>query len=69
LPGIDILFVHDGIQDSRGYHMIQQLRSEGHRVEVYMAVDSDMDVKVYAKQKGIKRVIIVSNESIEDIRV
>lgn len=69
LPGIDILFVHDGIQDSRGYQMIQQLRSEGHRVEVYMAVDSDMDVKVYAKQKGIKRVIIVSNESIEDIRV
>lgn len=57
LPGTDILYVGNSQTSKEDYRKIQELRSEGYRVEVYLPVDNSQTPEEYAKQKGISKII------------
>ena len=67
IPGVDILFVHDAIQDKNGYQLIRQLRSEGNRVEVFLPPGNHLSPEFYAKKKGIHRIIRMQKDKAEEI--
>ena len=57
LPGTDILYVCSRKASQEDYQRIQELKSEGYRVEVYLPVDNGQTAAEYAKIKGIPKVI------------
>ncbi|MDD2503743.1 MAG: ATP phosphoribosyltransferase regulatory subunit, partial [Clostridia bacterium] len=57
LPGTDILYVCSRKANQEDYQRIQELKSEGYRVEVYLPVDNGQTAAEYAKIKGISKVI------------
>jgi ATP phosphoribosyltransferase regulatory subunit len=69
IPGIDILFVHDPIQDEKGYDLVKKLRSEGFRVEIYIPSSNSQDFKSYARKKGIHRVLHMKRGMLDDIEI
>ncbi|NLC44713.1 MAG: ATP phosphoribosyltransferase regulatory subunit [Clostridiales bacterium] len=57
LPGTDILFVCKRQTNQEDYKKIQEIKSEGYRVEVYLPVDNDQTPEEYANLKGIPKII------------
>jgi ATP phosphoribosyltransferase regulatory subunit len=69
IPDIDVLFVHDPIQGGKGYDLVQKLRAEGFRVEVFIPVGSSHDFKSYARKKGIHRVFHLNKDRLDEIEI
>lgn len=57
LPGTDILYVCNRQTNQEDYKKIQEMKSEGYRVEVYLTVDNGQTPEAYAKLKGISKII------------
>lgn len=57
LPGTDILFVCKRQTNQEDYKKIQEIKSEGYRVEVYLPVDNGQTPEEYANLKGIPKII------------
>jgi ATP phosphoribosyltransferase regulatory subunit len=69
IPDIDVLLVHDPLQDEKGYGLAQKLRSQGLRVEVFVFNDRSRDFRAYAQTKGIHRILKLTNGIPEEIEV
>ena len=57
LPGTDILYVCNRQTNQEDYKKIQEMKSEGYRVEVYLPVDNGQTPEEYANLKGIPKII------------
>jgi len=67
LPVSDLLFVYDPIVDCEGYKVIQKLRSEGLRVEVFLSDESGPSAEILAEKKGISKIIRYKAGKMEEI--
>lgn len=68
IPDIDVLVVHNPKEDSNGYKIMMGLIREGKRVEAYTG-DNLKEAKEYATGKGIKTIMVIKNDKVEEIEV
>jgi len=69
IPGIDILVVFERGNRKQAYSLIQQLRADGFRTEVYIPSEEIADPVYYAKKKGLSKIINVTENGISEIKL
>ena len=67
IPEVELLFVHDAVHDKESYRLLRELRSEGHRVEVFLPSGNPLSPETYARRKGIRKIIRVEKGKTEEI--
>ncbi len=67
LPVSNVLFVYDPMEDADGYEMIQKLRKDGDRVEVYLPDKYGMTAEELAERKGIRKIIRLQDGEVHEI--
>ena len=66
LPVTDVLFVYDPKTEPDGYEMMKNLRAEGYRVEAYLPAEDGKTAGEYAREKGIKKMLILKEGLLEE---
>ncbi|HHY82746.1 MAG TPA: ATP phosphoribosyltransferase regulatory subunit [Clostridiales bacterium] len=69
LPETDILFVYDPKTDKEGYELLQDLKSKGLRVEVFLPGENGQTPEEYAGKKGISKILLRSGGQTEELIV
>lgn len=57
VPGVDVLVVAQDGQRREAYHLMQRLKRQNMRVEMFLPVDSSITPLDYARQRGIPKVV------------
>lgn len=69
IPLVDVLLVYDDKKRKEAFKLLQKLRAQGKRVEVFMTADSNDDPILYARRKSIKKVVKFEASSLKEITV
>jgi len=66
IPSIDVLAVVDD-NHKDGFKLVQTLREQGKRVEIFLPTSDNSNPITYAKQKGIEKVIQIDSAGIQEL--
>ena len=69
IPRIDVLLTFTEEDRGKAYRVLQQLKNEGKRVEMFLPLKSAVEPMTYARQKGITQIINISGSGIKKYNV
>ena len=67
-PGLMFIDIY-GRGRGKAYRVLQQLKNEGKRVEMFLPLKSAVEPMTYARQKGITQIINISGSGIKKYNV